>query len=120
MPIKQQTAANSNDDPSVVLPPLRLKLSERNAIDRRAKASDMSRSAFMREAALKSKIVVRKNKADVEMVRQLLAIGNNLNQYVKRAHIRGLDGHEQELVYRTIAKLETLLDTVIHGTENQQ
>ena len=97
------------------LPEARCTKEEKAAIVARAAQSGLSTSEFLRRSALKSKVVIKQTSSDVELTRQLLAIGNNLNQYIKRAHIRGLDAGEQKLVLLTVSKLETVLDTLLDG-----
>lgn len=70
-----------------VLPPLRVTSSELAAIKERARDAKLSTSEFQRRACLDGKVVVRDASVDVEATRQLLAIGRNLNQLTKSAHI---------------------------------
>lgn len=101
------------------LPRTRCTKSERAAIDARAAQAGFTLSEYMRRVGTKGKIIIKESKADTGMVRQLLGIGNNLNQYVKRTHIGGLTAQEHDLLFGTIEKLETVLNRLLHDTEGQ-
>ena len=71
-----------------VLPPLRVTQEELATIKARAREAGLSVSEFQRRACLSGKVVVEEDRrVNVEAVRQLLAIGNNLNQLTKSGYI---------------------------------
>ena len=86
---------STNTKRSVVLPPVRVTEAERTAIKLKASDAGLSLSDHVREALLNGVVVVRENAFDVRAItelsrvsQQLVAIGNNLNQLTKRAHIQ--------------------------------
>ena len=100
------------------LPRTRCTLAERNAINDNAKIAGLSLSAYMREIGVNGKITIKESKTDVQLMRQLSSIGNNLNQYVKRVHIRGLNRQEHDLLFGCINKLDVVLTRLLNDTEN--
>lgn len=72
-----------------VLPPLRVNISELGAIKANAADLGLSVSEYQRRMCLDGRVVVRDASVNVEAVRQLLAIGRNLNQITKSGHIQG-------------------------------
>ena len=106
-------------DPSTVFPPFRLKTSERKAIFRNAEKLGLSASAYMRRQGVSGKVVIKQSNMDATLIRQLAAIGNNLNQYVKRVNLGGLTAQEHDLLFGTIQRLDKTLTTIFDDTENQ-
>ncbi|MCP3704407.1 MAG: MobC family plasmid mobilization relaxosome protein [Alteromonas sp.] len=92
-----------------VLPPCRVTTAELSSFKKKAKAVGLSLSSFQRQALNNAAVIVREPLVDVQLVSQLSAIGNNLNQLVRNEHIHS----EADTVYmRQILKA---LDTIIMG-----
>ena len=77
------------------LPRVRVSATELQTFKDRAQNAGLSLSDFARSSCLEGMVVVRENAFDVQAIRQLsqvsqqlAAIGNNLNQLTKRAHIQ--------------------------------
>lgn len=98
------------------LPRTRCTKAERAAINAKAAQAGMTPSQYMRQVSLHGKIVIKKSKADPHLIRHLSAIGNNLNQYTKRAHLRGLKPQEQILLQSCLDKLDNVLNGLINDT----
>ncbi len=62
----------------------------------KVRSSGLSASEYQRQQNLNGAVIVRGNVLDVEAVKQLKYIGNNLNQLTRSAHIHG-DTEPQEL-----------------------
>lgn len=71
--------------------------------------SGLTASEYQRQQNLNGAVIVRGNVIDVEAVKQLKYIGNNLNQLTRSAHIHG-DAQPQEL-----KELLTALNHIISG-----
>ncbi len=69
------------------LRPVRVTPDELEAVQQKADAAGLTLSEYQRQACLGGRIVVRDEPVNVEAVRQLLAIGRNLNQITKSGHI---------------------------------
>ena len=63
--------------------PVRLNSAERAALGEKAAVCGVSVSAMLRSAALKQKITPARPKLDLDAVRELSAIGNNVNQLAR-------------------------------------
>ena len=100
------------------LPRTRCTSAQRNAINDNAKKAGLSLSDYMREIGVNGQITIKQSKTDLQLMRQLSAIGNNLNQYVKRVHIRGLNRQEHDLLFGCINKLDIVLTRLLNDTEN--
>lgn len=73
----------------MALPRIRLTPGEDDAIRLRAEQAGLSVSEYVRRMAITGKIVPKESAVDVEAVRQLLAVGRNLNQLTRSGHIHG-------------------------------
>ena len=68
---------------------VRLRADELAEIDARAERAGMNRSDYVREMALKGRVKVEQNRRlDPATVMELKRIGVNLNQLVRKTHIR--------------------------------
>ena len=76
---------------------LRLHTAELDAITRRARECGRSAAAYIRETALGAVPKARPRLAEMEAVRQLARIGNNLNQLAHIANMNEELGPEEEL-----------------------
>ncbi len=70
-----------------VLAPIRVTVKEEKDFKKKAKSAGLSLSEFQRQALNDAVIIVRDNALDLEAVRELSAIGHNLNQLVRKTHI---------------------------------
>lgn len=87
--------ANKKQKRDCELPRTRVSATELRIFKDRANNAGLSLSDFTRMAVLDGAVVVRENAFDVRAItelsrvsQQLVAIGNNLNQLTKRAHIQ--------------------------------
>ena len=84
---KRQDREEMRASREAALPRVRCTRAERVQVESKASASGLHLAEYMRRALLRSKVVVRQDKSDPEVVRHLLAIGNNLNQLTRIAHM---------------------------------
>lgn len=103
---------------SKVLPPVRVNEKERNTIKAKAAEAGLSVSEYQRRALLDCVIAVRGNIVDVHAVRQLSAIGNNLNQLTRKAHIH--DEMNAAHLKHILDNLDTIIMGIINGPKDQQ
>lgn len=88
---------------------VRLTIAEYDDIAAEAAKANLSVSDFLRRAALNQRVVVPKTLADAALIKELNAIGNNLNQ-ISRAANRGQD---ERHYWRAIGdKISQMLDEV--------
>ncbi|MEM9469487.1 MAG: plasmid mobilization relaxosome protein MobC [Pseudomonadota bacterium] len=82
-------AANDNESKTriKVMSPYRVTEHERALIKANAKAAKLSVSEYQRRQCIDGHIIMQQDKHDAELIRQLLAIGNNLNQIAKKLHV---------------------------------
>lgn len=102
---------------SQVLPPVRVSEQERHSIKSRAMESGLSVSEYQRRALLDCVIVVQDNLVDINAVRQLSAIGNNLNQLTRKAHIH--DEIDREHLNDILKTIDTIIMGIINGPKDQ-
>lgn len=69
------------------LPRIRMSSDELQAVRANANEQGLSLSEYVRRVSIDGKIVQRTPRIEVEAIRDLLKIGNNLNQLVKSGHI---------------------------------
>lgn len=64
---------------------------EEQSIMEKVRQSGLSASEYLRQAALRSRVVVKesKSKVDFDLIYELNKVGVNLNQLVHASHIRG-------------------------------
>ena len=93
------------------LPDTRVTEGELAAIKQKARESGLpTQSEYIRRACLDAVVVVREPLADVDLIRQLAAIGNNLNQLARSANIEGwLD----PVQIAELEELKTIIRTLI-------
>ena len=70
------------------LPHIRCTENEYASIQARAAQTSMTMSEYVRRMALSGQVIVQENQTDFELIQQLKAIGNNLNQLTRKAHVR--------------------------------
>ena len=95
---------------SVVLPPVRCTVAEKEAIQAKAVEAGLNRSAYLREVAINGEIKGRASQLDIEILHELRRIGVNMNQLAKRFNATGTQPAE---LVSTCAKLETALDKMM-------
>jgi len=100
------------------LPRIRVSATELRTFKDRAANAGLTLSAFARMSCLDGVVVVRESAFDVQAItelsrvsQQLAAIGNNLNQLTKRAHIQ--DEHDP-------AHLQSILHAIEAATVEAQ
>jgi hypothetical protein len=96
MPRPSKTAEDSR---SIVVT-FRLRPDEAEKLTERVHRSGLDRSEFLRQAVLKTQIVIRQAPAnDTRLVQELNRIGVNLNQLVQSVHTHGtVPAHLQRLL----------------------
>jgi hypothetical protein len=102
---------NDNDKSRTAhLPRTRCTQAERDAIERKAGEAGLSLSEYQRRACLSGVVVVRNSPAYGHTLRELSAIGNNLNQIARKANIHGgFDPFLAERLQAAIAAVEVVL-----------
>ena len=91
-------------------------LAEATELRERIAASGLSNSEFLRRAALKSEVVIHRSaQMDPALIRELNLIGRNLNQLVRKAHLRdqmppGLEGVCAQIEALVLQVAEASLD----------
>lgn len=109
---------NKKQPRSKVLPPLRVNEAERELIRTKAAEAGLSVSEYQRRALLECVIVVRDNIVDINAVRQLSAVGNNLNQLTRKTHIH--DEIDVARLNEIMNNLDTIIMGIINGPKDQQ
>ena len=92
----------------------RVNQAEKAAIKANAIKAGLSVSEFQRKSCLEPIMVVKDNLIDKEAIRQLLAIGNNLNQLTKHAHVHR--EYDSERLHSLLDRIESLVFGVINGS----
>lgn len=81
----KKTADNKRGKPMSFRP---ASLAEEEAIAEKVRQSGLTASEYLRQAALRSRVVVKQSKSpNVELIYHLSKIGTNLNQLVHNSHI---------------------------------
>lgn len=89
---------------------LRVTIAEHDDIAAESAKANLSVSDFIRRSALNQRVIVPKSVADAALIREINAIGNNVNQ-ISRAANRGQDERDY---WRAIGdKIAQALDEVI-------
>ena len=97
-----------------VLPPCRVSEAEHSSIKSKAKEIGLSLSEYQRRACLNAEVVVRESAVEVKAVSQLSAIGNNLNQLVKKIHIH--DEADTQKMRHILETIDTLIMGLVRGS----
>ncbi len=92
------------------LPPIRCTAEEKQKIYELSKKSGLSVSSYVRNMAVKGKIVMRQSDVDFESVQQLRKLGVNLNQQTKKLNATGIMPYELKTLWK---KLDRLLDKLL-------
>ena len=104
-PRKKQTEKLSKH-----LPPARCTETELREILAKSKAANMTLSAYIRSASVRSKIVVKKSKWDPQLYSEIRRIGVNVNQAMRLAHSHGTSPKGLERVWE---RLQLLLEEMM-------
>jgi hypothetical protein len=88
---------------------------EEQAILEKVRASGLSQSEYLRQAVLKTRLVVRQSKTDFQTIHELNKIGVNLNQLVHGAHIHG---RIPDSIPALCQKIEDLIMKAIEEEDN--
>ncbi len=99
---------------TALIPAFRVKPSEYALIHANAKQAGFStRSAYLRHVGCHPAIVVNQgHQHDATLIRQLMGIGNNLNQLTKRAHSRGHTTRDVEHLHACLERLDIVLQQI--------
>ncbi len=96
------------------LPKIRASRPELDAIESRRAASGLPLSEYIRKLALTGHVLQRKPLQDKALVRELSAIGNNLNQLSRRANVRGeVDADIEQRLNGLLVPLEDLIERLL-------
>ncbi|ABB76067.1 mobilisation protein (MobC) [Nitrosospira multiformis ATCC 25196] len=95
---------------------IRLSDDELLHIRERANQAGGSTSKYLRKAALSGKVVIQQKTGNGPIVRQLLGIGNNLNQLTRMAHIHG--GHDREKLREVLNDVQTVVMRFIDDSQD--
>lgn len=87
---------------------VRLNVTERYLMDIRAKTAGLKTSDWVRAALKRAKVVPRLGKEELNALRMLAGMANNLNQLTRLAHINGL----LILAYKCMALLKEIDKTL--------
>lgn len=89
------------------LTPTRVTPEELAAIKEKAAEAGLTLSEYQRRALLDCYVIVRGNVVDAAAVRQLSAIGNNLNQLTRKAHIH--DDFDRARLHDVLTAIDDLI-----------
>ncbi len=104
---KTQEKPEPKQNRTCFLPRTRCTEKERLEVEQNAALSGLSLSEYQRRALLDCMIIQRDNILETKTVNQLSAIGNNLNQLVRKAHINNeADSHK---IRETIDTIDNLI-----------
>ena len=106
--------ANTDTKRTQVLPPCRVTSTERDIIRRKAQKASLSLSEYLRRSALTSAITIRHSPVDAQAVRQLSAIGSNLNQLVKALHIH--NSYDRTRLDEILCGIDAIIMEIVHDT----
>ncbi len=95
-----------------VLPPVRVNEYERASIKEKALEAGLSLSEYQRRSLLDCVVILRGNLIDAQAVRELNAIGNNLNQLTRKANIH------DEIDRKHLDDILNDIDSIIMGIVN--
>lgn len=99
------------------LPETRVSSDELAAIKAKAAQSGLTMSEYQRQTLMNGVVIVRDSLADESLIRHLSAIGNNLNQLVRKSHIH--EETDTEKMRDILEIIERLIMGVIDGPESQ-
>jgi Mobilization protein NikA len=105
------TNIQSSERRTEVLPPLRVKKSERRQIKAKAAQAGLTLSEFQRRALLDAVVITPPPVANIKLIKELMKQGTNLNQYVRKLNTIGKDTPRG--IEETRLKIERLLDDLI-------
>lgn len=90
---------------------INLKLTEKdfNSVKEKAERLGMKATQYAREMVLKGSVKLRFSLEDLDLMRKLSGMANNLNQIAKQANISGFSNSAMEVISIT-TKIKKLLD----------
>ncbi|KAB2915557.1 MAG: plasmid mobilization relaxosome protein MobC [Bacteroidetes bacterium] len=106
-PVKDET-----EKQNTVLPPIRCTVYEKAQISQKAEQSGMTLSEYVRQMALKGKIVIKQSLVEFTYFDQLRKIGVNINQQTRQLNATGI---VPEQLPRLWEKLEELMDKMLES-----
>ncbi len=111
-------ANTTKDKPKLdkVLPPCRVSTPELLAFKQKAKTAGLSLSALQRQALHNCAVIVREPVADVRLITELSAIGNNLNQLARNEHIH--DKADTVKMREILAAIDIIVMSLINDSES--
>ncbi len=87
---------------------------EYNTVQHRATKAGMSVADYVHDAALGAKVKAHISDEQIEEVRNLTGMGNNLNQITRKVNTYGLEGFK-EVCWRTVGDIAVLVRRIIRG-----
>ncbi|BBL77556.1 plasmid mobilization protein [Methylomagnum ishizawai] len=99
------------------LPETRVTPEELGIIKAKAEKAGLSVSEYQRRALINGRVIVRESRADPDLIRNLAAIGNNLNQLVRKTHIH--EETDTQKMRDILAVIEELIGGLLGDRENQ-
>lgn len=109
--MRQEATTEAKSNRTCMTPKGRCTPQERAVIDQKAANAGLSPSEYARRALLERVVVVRESLFDEQVIFQLGAIGNNLNQLTRKTHIH--DDYDRERLRDILARIETVLDELV-------
>lgn len=101
------SASTSKNKRNCFLPRTRCTEVERKKIEAKAGEAGLTLSEYQRRSSLGSVIIKRESHIEPQLVSQLSAIGNNLNQLVRKTHIH--DELDQEKMRETLNTIDRII-----------
>ena len=95
---------------------VRLSDDELLRVGERAKGAGVSTSDYLRKTALSGRVVVKQKTDNGALVRQLLGIGNNLNQLTHMAHIHS--EYDREKLRTVLSDVQAVVMRFIDDSKN--
>lgn len=90
----------------------RATVGERATITAKAAQAGLGVSEYIRRQSMNGVVIIRESAVNVELVRQLSAIGNNLNQLTRKEHIH--DEADTEKMRVILEAIDNLIMGVVH------
>jgi hypothetical protein len=98
---------------------VRMTAAEKRNVCAKAKAAGMKPSEWFRAAAIKADIVPRLSPGDLQILRMLSGMANNLNQLTKLANHFGYQ-HAAKACIALLEKINEVIDLLFDGRKTDQ
>jgi len=98
---------------------VRMTAAEKRNVCAKAKAAGMKPSEWFRAAAMKASIVPRLSPGDLQVLRMLSGMANNLNQLTKLAHGFGYH-HAAKACIALLEKINEVIDALFDDRKTDQ